>query len=141
MSAGRTFVDTNVLTYLFDDSEAEKQQAARLCLEREQHDQRELVLSTQILQELYVSLTKGDAPIASSEIAEAAVREAAGYYVVQVDPQLVLSAIDAARRHVLSFWDALVVRAAAEARCERILSEDLSPGQVIDGVRVDNPFG
>jgi predicted nucleic acid-binding protein len=40
----------------------------------------------------------------------------------------------------LSFWDALIVRAAAEARCDVLLSEDLNHGQVIDGVRIEDPF-
>jgi predicted nucleic acid-binding protein len=139
MSGDRTFLDTNVLTYLFDDSEPDKQNTARARIGTEQME-RELVLSTQVLQELYVSLTKGAAPIASPEIAERAVREASSYSVVQVDTLLVLSAIQTSRDHVLSFWDALIVRAAAQAGCDRLLSEDLNDGQVIDGVRIDNPF-
>lgn len=126
MSAGRTFVDTNVLTYLFDGAEPEKQAIARRRLLREQRE-REIAVSTQVLQELYVSLTKGRAPIATADIAEAAVREAAGYLVAQIDTQLVISAIDASRRHGLSFWDALIVRASAEVHCDRLLSVELSP--------------
>ncbi len=139
MSADRVFIDTNVLTYLFDDSEPDKQRLARRCLESEKQEY-ELVVSTQVLQELYVSLTKGPAPIATTDIAEAAVRQAADFVVVQVDTHLVLSAIDACGRHTLSLWDALIVRAAAEARCKRVLSEDMNHKQVIDGVRIDNPF-
>lgn len=137
MSDERAFVDTNVLTYLFDDSEPEKQGLARRLLERER---RELFISTQVLQELYVSLTKGREPIAAPDVAERAVREAAGYSIVQVDVPLVFAAIETARRNELSFWDALIIRAAARASCEVVLSEDLNDGQVIDGVRVENPF-
>lgn len=140
MSVDRTFVDTNVLTYLFDDSEADKQAAARACLTRESRE-RELVVSTQVLQELYVSMTKGRAPIAPPELAEQAVRQAAEYMVVQVDAKLVLSAIETSRQHRLSFWDALIVRAAVEARCDRLLSEDLNHAQRVDTVRIVNPFG
>jgi predicted nucleic acid-binding protein len=139
MSAGRTFVDTNVLTYLFDDAAPEKQAIARRRLSQEQRE-REIVVSTQVLQELYVSLTKGRAPIATVEIAEGAVREASGYLVVQIDTHLVISAIAASWRHGLSLWDALIVRAAAEVRCDRLLSEDLNHSQRIDGVRIENPF-
>jgi predicted nucleic acid-binding protein len=140
MTAERTFVDTNVFTYLFDDAEPIKQERARQRLELEQ-SARELVLSTQVLQELYVSPTKGRHPIASAEIAEAAVREASGgYTVVQVDVPLVLSSIELCRRTSISFWDALIVRAAAFAGCDRLLSEDLNDGQVIDGVTIENPF-
>jgi predicted nucleic acid-binding protein len=137
MSADRVFVDTNVLVYLFDDSEPKKQAKARKLLEGEK---RELVVSTQVLQELYVALTKGRDPIATPEIAEQAVREASGYSVVQVDVPLVLSAIESSRKHRLSFWDALIVRAASHHDCGTLLSEGLNDGQVIDGVTVENPF-
>ena len=139
MSASRIFVDTNVLVYVFDDAEAQKQARARACLEHEQ-DAHELVVSTQVLQELYVALTKGSAPITTPEVAEQAVRAAAGYTVLQVDAGLVLNAIAATRKHQHSFWDALVLQTAAAGRCDVVLSEDLNDGQVVDGVRVRNPF-
>jgi len=60
--------------------------------------------------------------------------------VVVIRPDLVLGAIDLHRLHGLSFWEALVVRAAAAAGCARLLSEDLNEGQVIEGVRIENPF-
>jgi predicted nucleic acid-binding protein len=93
-----------------------------------------------VLQELYVSLTKGRDPITTPEIAERAVREAAAYSIVQVDAELVLSGIDLSRKSQLSFWDALILRAAARADCGTLLSEDLNDGQVVDGVRIENPF-
>lgn len=138
MSA-RIFVDTNVLAYLFDDSEPKKKATARRRLESA-HAEHELVLSTQVLQELYVALTRGAAPIATHEIAERAVREAARWTLVQVDLALVLSAIEARARHHISFWDALVVCAAVQAGCSTLLTEDMNDGQVFDGVRVESPF-
>jgi predicted nucleic acid-binding protein len=137
MSADRVFVDTNVLTYVFDESERKKQ---RLAQQRLQAEEREVFVSTQVLQELYVSLTKGRDPIASPEVAAQAVKEAAGYTVVQIDTALVMSGIEASQKHQISFWDALIVRAAAQAGCDVILSEDLNESQVIDGVRIENPF-
>jgi predicted nucleic acid-binding protein len=137
MNAERVFVDTNVLTYLFDYSEPKKQAQAERRLRAET---REIFLSTQVLQELYVSLTKGRKPIATPELAERAVREASRYSVIHVDTALVFAGIEASRRHRISFWDALIVRAAVQGDCEALLSEDLNAGQVIDGVRVENPF-
>lgn len=140
MSAERVFIDTNVLAYLFDDAEPAKQGQARARLESEQRE-REVVISTQVLQELYVALTKGKQPIATAEIAENAVRNAAsGYATVQVDIDLMMSAIETSRGAGISFWDALIVRAAALAGCDRVLSEDLNDGQVIAGVRIEDPF-
>jgi predicted nucleic acid-binding protein len=40
----------------------------------------------------------------------------------------------------IGFWDALIVAAALKAGANRILSEDLNPGQTISGVRIENPF-
>jgi predicted nucleic acid-binding protein len=108
-------------------------------LERE-HQEREIVASTQVLQELYVSLTKGKSPIATSQIAEAAVRAATAYTIVHVDTALVLAGIATSRKHRISFWDALIVCAARAADCDVLLSEDLNDGQVIEKVRVENPF-
>jgi predicted nucleic acid-binding protein len=137
MNAERVFVDTNVLTYLFDYSETKKQAQAERRLRAET---REIFVSTQVLQELYVSLTKGRKPIATPEVAERAVREASRYSVVHVDAALIFAGIEASRKHRISFWDAVIVRAAVQADCETLLSEDLNAGQIIDGVRVDNPF-
>lgn len=137
MSDDRVFVDTNVLTYLFDPSEPRKQELAEQRLRRET---REIFVSTQVLQELYASLTKGRHPLTTSEVAECAVREASRYSVIQIDMALVFSGIEASRRHRISFWDALIIRAAAQADCGVVLSEDLNAGQVFDGVLVENPF-
>jgi predicted nucleic acid-binding protein len=60
--------------------------------------------------------------------------------VVPVQLDLVLGAIDLHRLHSISFWDALIVRCASAAGCTRLLTEDLQHGQLIDGVRVENPF-
>jgi predicted nucleic acid-binding protein len=137
MNAERVFIDTNVLTYLFDSAEGDKQKRAERVLAEET---REVFVSTQVLQELYVSLTKGKSPITTSDVAEQAVREASKYSVVHIDPALVFSAIEVARKHKISFWDALIVGAAARAECGAVLSEDLNAGQIIEGVHVENPF-
>jgi len=54
--------------------------------------------------------------------------------------ELVLAAIGTTQSARISIWDALIIEATREAGCERVLTEDLSDGQVIRGVRVENPF-
>lgn len=44
------------------------------------------------------------------------------------------------RLHSVSFWDALVLQAASVAGCSVLLTEDLRHGQVLAGVRIENPF-
>jgi predicted nucleic acid-binding protein len=135
----RAFVDTNVLTYLFDASEPTKRaRAERLLIEETAVS--ELVISTQVLQELYVSLTRGKDPIASPAVAQQAVEAAAHYTVIQVDVGLVQAGVRLCQSARLSFWDALIVSAASAAGCSRLLTEDLNDGQTIEGVRIENPF-
>jgi predicted nucleic acid-binding protein len=54
--------------------------------------------------------------------------------------QDVLDAIEIQKRYQISFWDAMIVRSAAQLNCEIIWSEDLNPGQMYEGVQVVNPF-
>ena len=55
-------------------------------------------------------------------------------------PERYSRALELQERYRFSFWDALIVAAALEAGCTRLLTEDLQHGQVIEGLRVENPF-
>lgn len=134
----RTFVDTNVLVYTHDVYERAKQTLARSRLAADPTEV--LVVSTQVLQELYVTLQRGPTPLTSAEGAEIAVREALRLVVVAVDVSTILSAISLSRDHVVSLWDALLVAAAQTARCTTLLTEDLNDGQLFGELRVENPF-
>ena len=43
-------------------------------------------------------------------------------------------------RYQISFWDAMILESAACLGCELVWSEDLSSGQMYDGVEARNPF-
>ena len=64
----------------------------------------------------------------------------ARFEVVSVTPEIINSAIDCSILNRLSFWDALIVAAAESAHCEYLWTEDLNAGQVIRGVKVENPL-
>jgi predicted nucleic acid-binding protein len=134
-----TFVDTNVLAYAHDRSENRKRPIAQAILEDLWRD-REGVVSTQVLQELYVVVTrKFDPPMQHG-----AARELMAIYgewrVVQVDVALILAASQLQERHGFSFWDALIVEAANRSGATRLLTEDLQHGRKIGGVTIENPF-
>jgi predicted nucleic acid-binding protein len=134
----RTFVDTNVLVYAHDTNVPKKQQAAQNALD-DLWDARTGVLSPQVLQEFYVTVTRKIA----APLAKEAARLVVGTYAVwcvDVTPDDIAAAFrieDAAR---IAFWDALIVASAARAGATRLLSEDLNTGQTIAGVRIENPF-
>lgn len=136
--SGRAFLDTNVLVYFFDHSEPSKQQRAKEVMESAKPG--ELVLSTQVLGEFYVTSTRKLTPPLSPDRAEQALALYGLLPVVTIDVPLVNSAIEIGRSAQISYWDGLVVAAAARTGCGRLLTEDLNDGQEIASVRVENPF-
>jgi predicted nucleic acid-binding protein len=137
--SGRTFLDSNVLVYSVDESPAEKAKHER-AVELLSVQPESLVVSTQVLQEFYVVTTRKLKSPLSEERAARAMRGIAKLDVVGIDAPLVLAAVETSRTVQISLWDALIVEAASRVGCERILSEDLNAGQVIRGVRIENPF-
>lgn len=136
---GRSFVDTNVFVYCFDAGEPAKRKRSLAILEGDS-DVGDLVLSTQVLQEFYAAVTrKLKRPLPAPDAA-AAVQELAKLSVVQIDLAMVISAVADCQAHQLSLWDALILRSALTASCERVLTEDLQHGFMFGSVRVENPF-
>jgi predicted nucleic acid-binding protein len=137
--SGRSFLDTNVLVYCFDLGEPVKRKRALAILDGDT-DVGDLVLSTQVLQEFYVTVTrKLKRPLPAPD-AEAAVQELAQLSIVQIDLAMVLSAVADCQTHQLSLWDTLILRAAVTASCDRVLTEDLQHGFLFGSLRVENPF-
>jgi predicted nucleic acid-binding protein len=93
-----------------------------------------------VLQELYVTLTRKAARRCSSEEALAVVEDLAAWPLMVVDYAAIRAAVRLADQATLSFWDALVVVAAARSGAAVLYTEDLNDGQEILGVRVSNPF-
>ncbi len=136
--SGRTFVDTNVFVYTVDDTESAKRDIARDVLASDRYG--EFVLSSQILGEFYVTITRKFQERISEAEAVKALDRLGKYPVVPIDTVLVKSAVQTSRSAQLSYWDGLVVAAAARAGCERLLTEDLNDGQTIGSVCIENPF-
>ncbi len=133
----KVFLDTNFLVYQLDKRFPAKQRLSR-DLTRDLVRKGEAVISTQVLQEFYVVVTtrlKVD-PI----LAKGIMTRLSNMEVVTITTDLIGQAADINVQSKVSFWDALVVAAAASANCERLFSEDMNDGQTICGVKVSNPY-
>ena len=133
----KVFLDTNVLVYQLDKRYLTKQRTSR-DLAREAAGRGEAVISTQVLQEFYVVATtklKVDVVLAKSIMNRLCNME-----VVTVTIELISQAIDIHIQNNISFWDALIVAAAASANCGKVLTEDMNDGQTISGVKISNPY-
>ena len=98
------------------------------------------LVSIQVLQELFVTLTRKLPRPLDGDAAESAVEDFALWTVHAPAAGDVLAAIRLHDRHRIPFWDAMIVRSAAQLGCDVLYSEDLSAGQRYDGVLVVDPF-
>ncbi len=131
------FVDTNVLIYALDKGDPSKCQAAG-AWRAELWKSRCGRISFQVLQEFYVKVIQ-KWPAARDD-ARAEVRDLLVWKPLPVDGEMLERSWRVQDRYQLSFWDALIVAAAQMASCRYLLTEDLQPGQDLDGVVVVNPF-
>lgn len=135
----KCFVDTNILLYAHDLSTGVKHQRAQTLIE-ELWNSRLGVVSTQVLQELSVSLQRKTAHPPTAKEIRALIEDYLAWEVVTNTGASVLEGLDIAGRYRISFWDALILQAAETAGTSILLSEDLSDGQKYGSVRVVNPF-
>ena len=133
----KIFIDTNILVYSLDQFEPEKRKKCRELLKTLTGDLRG-VISTQVMQEFYVASTAklGADVLIVKDILHSFER----FETTIITPQIIKEAIDCSIINRLSFWDALIVTAAEGAKCEKIWSEALNDGQVVRGVRIENPL-
>jgi len=135
----REFVDTNVFVYAHDRSAGAKQAQARRLIDR-LFASGTGCLSVQVLQEVFVTLTRKVPRPLDEAAAEAVIETLSSWRAFEPRVGSVFSAIGLERRLGIAFWDAMILHAAAELECEIVWSEDLKAGQAYDGVTVRNPF-
>jgi predicted nucleic acid-binding protein len=138
MSA-RVFVDTNILVYAHDSAAGIKHTLAK-SLVSELWESRDAAISTQVLQEFYVTVRKKVLRVEDAKQAKRWLSHYLNWNTIVNDGASVLRAVEIEQRYQLSFWDAMIVQAAQESGATLLYSEDLNHSQVLAGVRVHNPL-
>jgi len=133
------FVDTNILVYAYDSSSGKKHETAQ-SLVKQLWDFQSGCISVQVLQELFVSLTKKVNPPVEMDTAVQIIRDLSIWQTHVAGKEDVLQAIEISRRYKISFWDAMIIQSAKRCGCKKIWSEDLSSAQTYDQVQILNPF-
>jgi predicted nucleic acid-binding protein len=134
-----TFVDTNILVYAEDRDAGIKHTIARDLVANLWRSEQG-VLSVQVLQEFFVTVTRKVPRPLGPEKALAIVEQYLTWRVVANTGDLLLAAIRRASGLSVSFWDALILEAASLARCDCLWTEDLKHGQRIGELIIVNPF-
>ncbi len=136
---GKYFVDTNLLVYAYDSSAGKKWKTSLEVLSL-LWTHRTGVLSTQVIQELFVSLTQKVKNPILPETAKEIVSDLLRWPLVVNEGGNILRAIDLQIKYHFTFWDSLILQAAMISKSEFLLSEDFQNGQVIESVTIINPF-
>jgi predicted nucleic acid-binding protein len=126
-----------VLLYVYSNADARKQ-ARALAVYREHAQAGSILLSTQVVQEFIVAAWR------KLRLPREQVREIA--FTLFDSPMVVVgiphirTAMHNVDRFQISFWDALIVAAAAAGNAEMLYTEDLNDGQQYGTVLACNPF-
>ena len=130
---GERFFDTNILIYAFAAGDRRSARAEALMAEGG-------VIGVQVLNE-FTSVVRRklswDWP--QVDAALAVISELMGP-ARPLTTEIHTQAVKLARSSTLSFYDALVIAAAADARCRVLFTEDLQHGRKFGSVTVQNPF-
>ncbi len=137
--ADKTFLDSNILVYAHDRGAGEKHIIAQREIDR-MWKERSGVLSTQVLQESYVTLTQKTKTTLSLKAAKEIIVQYGFWEVVVPQKEDLYDAIDLQSKYRFSFWDALIVQSALKADCTELISEDLQNLQKIKTLTIRNPF-
>ncbi|HWR67012.1 MAG TPA: PIN domain-containing protein [Bellilinea sp.] len=134
-----TFIDTNILVYAFDETAGKKHSIAVKIIENGWNNKNGNI-SLQVIQEFYVTLTRKIPNPVDIRTVRKIVSDLSTWRIHSPTVEDVLQAIDIQFENKLSFWDSLLIQSAIRLGCQTLISEDLSHGQVIAGVRIFNPF-
>lgn len=135
----KAFVDTNILVYSRDKSEADKQAVALQWL-TVLWQQRSGRISIQTLNEFYVTVTQRLKPGLSRPEAQADIRNLLLWNPLPVDSTVIENAWLIQEHYRFSWWDSLILSAAQIQDCTYVLSEDMQHGQQIGNMTTINPF-
>lgn len=131
------FIDTNIVVYA-DDAAYPKKQKIAAKLIADLYKKGDAVISAQVMQEYYnaaVNKLRIDPAFAVERL-----RFLAKFEVVSATPQIVIAATDLHRLRILSFWDSMILQAAITSGCDTLYSEDMQDGEIVNGVKIVNPF-
>lgn len=133
---GKSFIDTNVVLYLYSEDEPDKKAAADALVRGSER----AWVSTQVLSEMANVLRRKfglDYPDIAAAMDE--VRTACDVHVVTTET--ISLALRLGERYRHSYFDSLILAAALECGCDTLASEDMQDGMLIESrLTIRNPF-
>lgn len=133
----KCFLDTNIFLYAHDTADLKKRILARKLIQ-DVYNAGICIISTQVMAEFFQNfVAKFGHPYADA-LKEMHFMSRAP--VIEQSLSLLLSGAKLFMEYSLSYWDSMIIAAAAEGDAAILYSEDLQHNQIISGVKVVNPF-
>lgn len=139
MQGNKIFLDTNIIVYAYDISAGKKHDIAQKIM-MDLWDSELGVLSTQVLQEFFVTVTQKIPKPLDAKSAKEIIKDLLKWDVVVNNGDDILEAIEIQLKHKYSFWDSMIIQAAIRSGTPSLISEDLPDGKRVDGITIKNPF-
>lgn len=138
--SSRSFIDTNIFAYLFDQHDKRKNTLARSVV-GDLLNASQAVISYQVIQEFTnIALRKFRVALPLSQVQAFLDEILWPVCEVMPDARLYSEALSIVSETGFTFYDSLIVAAASQAECAILITEDLQPGRKIRGVEIRNPF-
>ena len=137
----KIFIDTNILVYLFDKTERQKQTQAKKIIS-ERLSSSKFFLSVQVINEfINITTKKISFPIPLNKQKEIIDLLNDIFIIASLSLETTLSAIEIKNKYKYSFWDSLIISSAIENKCNILFSEDMQHGSIVEStLTIVNPF-
>jgi predicted nucleic acid-binding protein len=136
----RFFLDTNIFAYVFDANAIAKAEISDRLIRRGIGTGKGLV-SYQVVQEFFnVAFKKFPVPMSEADARIYFTTTLRPMLAVFFSPALLLRALGIREKHMIAWYDSLILAAAIEGECKTLYTEDFRHGWQIDGVKIQNPF-
>lgn len=137
MSVSRppVFIDTNIWLFMIDDADEVKQNLSKRLINKN-----DVVITTQILNELTVNLIKKYG-YTEMMIRDFIAKIYEKHKVIEMDGKIYNTASLFREKYYLGYWDSIIIAAAFEAQASMVYSDKIKDGLVIEGrLGVINPY-
>jgi predicted nucleic acid-binding protein len=137
-----SLLDSNLLSYVFDESEPEKKRICNDLIADCWKGKRKYAVSVQNLSEFYVVVTKKIQNPIPDKLAKRFIEliiDFQGWHVLNINGHTIASAIDICNKYDIHYWDALLAATMRENNVFCIYTED-SDFDKISWLKVVNPF-
>jgi predicted nucleic acid-binding protein len=132
------FVDTNVFIYQIEALDERKKSIADSIIEKALGNG---CISFQVVQEcLNTIVRKADIPLNAGDAQRYLEDVLRPLWRVMPSAKLYQTGLELQDRYQYGFYDSLIIAAALEAGCTRLLTEDMQHGQKIERLTIKNPF-